>query len=176
MSTTEVRRHVSSTSTLETLQFHFTDLSSDCCLAAMLGNLSHLRTLKTPESEAVTAELVSQVAQLTALQDLDLSSEYVSSLCVLLFRWKEVDFLLLCIRESVSMQYWCSKATLVRTRHGFGADVKRSVPLCGRELRGAVLSMQRGHGDMRPLSALTQLTALGLAHLGIDNTAVHALR
>ena len=79
MSTTEVRRHISSIRTLETLQFHFTDLSSDCCLAAMLENLSSLRTLKTPESEAVTAELVRQVAQLTALQDLDLSSEYVSS-------------------------------------------------------------------------------------------------
>ncbi len=78
MSTTEVRRHVSSMSLLKTLQFHFTDLSSDCCLAAMLGNLSNLRTLKTPKSEAVTAELVSQVAQLTALQDLDLSSVYVS--------------------------------------------------------------------------------------------------
>ena len=84
VSTTEVRRHVSSMSTLETLQFHFTDLSSDCCLEAMLGNLSNLRTLKTPESEAVTAELVSQVAQLTALQDLDLSSEYVSILFILL--------------------------------------------------------------------------------------------
>lgn len=36
--------------------------------------------------------------------------------------------------------------------------------------------MQRGHDDMRPLSAMTQLTALGLARLGVDNTAVHALR
>ena len=94
VSTTEVRRHVSSMSKLETLQFHFTDLSSDCCLAAMLGNLSNLRTLKTPETEAVTAELASQVVQLTALQDLDLSSEYVSCISTLQVRERAEAFFL----------------------------------------------------------------------------------
>ncbi len=60
------------------LQFHNSWLTpaGDGHLAAV-GDLSNLKMLKLPDTELVTQELVDQVAQLSYLQDLDLTSDRV---------------------------------------------------------------------------------------------------
>ena len=70
-------RHLSSLTNMETLRFDCT-LHSDTCLTPFLGDLSALVTLQIPESEAVTTELLDRMAQLSALQDLDLTCYHVS--------------------------------------------------------------------------------------------------
>ena len=62
--------------TLETLRSSLSHVaeSGDVPLTAALGRLSSLRTLVMPCQYPITKEAVGQVAQLSTLQDLDLSS------------------------------------------------------------------------------------------------------
>ena len=79
-----MERLVSNSMTLEVLQFDHTRLgpSGKHYLAALLANLSSLRTLWTPDWEAVTQEAVNQIARLSSLQDLKLDSHQVSRLAL----------------------------------------------------------------------------------------------
>ena len=79
MSSAEVRHYVSSLSTLETLQLHCTSLPppGGIELAAALGMSSILNTLVMPSDVPSTKEVLHQVAQLSTLQKLDLSTDPV---------------------------------------------------------------------------------------------------
>ena len=48
-------------------------------MAPVLGHLSSLKNLRIPEQETITMELLDQVAQLSALQDLNFNCRYVSA-------------------------------------------------------------------------------------------------
>ena len=79
VSNAEVRHYVSSMTALETL--HFSDdvnTLHDKDLAAALENLSTLRTLVMPSSHPIRKFMMGQVAQLSTLQALDLSTQWVS--------------------------------------------------------------------------------------------------
>lgn len=79
VSSAEVRHYVSSLSTLETLQLHCTSLPppGGIELAAALGMSSILNTLVMPSDVPSTKEVLHQVAQLSTLQKLDLSTDPV---------------------------------------------------------------------------------------------------
>ena len=67
---------------LEVLEFN-SNLPDDMYLRYLLGEMNALSlvTLKVPPTEVITMELLDEVAQLTALQDLDLSSHLFSVSC-----------------------------------------------------------------------------------------------
>ena len=58
---------------LEVLEFHNVAPCCGGCLTHILKGMSALRTLRVPEAGRITKELVSVVAKLTTLQDLDFS-------------------------------------------------------------------------------------------------------
>ncbi len=75
-SSAEARHYLSSMATLETLRLygHTNPALEGVHLAAALGKLSALRTLVMPRYYQLSEEVVGQVAQLTTLLELDLST------------------------------------------------------------------------------------------------------
>lgn len=78
VSSAEVRQYLSTITTLETLRCYLCHISDpeDVPLTPALGKLSSLRTLVMPCQYPITKEFLGQVAQLSTLQDLDLSATY----------------------------------------------------------------------------------------------------
>ncbi len=79
VSSAEVRHFVSSRTTLETLQWHnsWTPLPGGAQFAAALENSSTLRTLVMPSPHPITEEAACHFAQLSTLQELDVSEHPV---------------------------------------------------------------------------------------------------
>lgn len=115
VSMAQIKRYLGSVVTLEKLQFHHTPLlgKSKTCLAKALCGLHSLTASQISAAKSITEHIMARIAQLTGLQDLDLSGLTVSR-SKLIALWKT--------RQSV-----CYKQLLVliMIRSAIIADVER---------------------------------------------------